>query len=152
MIRRPPSSTRTDTLFPYTTLFRSLLEEGDAALAELIEAHPSADRQQLRQLARNTLDERKRNKPPHAFRELFRLLREVLAQEPGLGIGDSGLVEAQGRRESARSNPQSPIPNPGPHACVPPTVSPSISSDGWPPPTPTPRQPFQTVRPPGRDR
>src|SRR3546814_18057422 len=26
MIRRPPKSTRTDTLFPYTTLFRSLLE------------------------------------------------------------------------------------------------------------------------------
>src|SRR3546814_9810445 len=24
MIRRPPSSTRTDTLFPYTTLFRSV--------------------------------------------------------------------------------------------------------------------------------
>src|SRR3546814_8185472 len=28
MIRRPPRSTRTDTLFPYTTLFRS---EGDVA-------------------------------------------------------------------------------------------------------------------------
>src|SRR3546814_17726989 len=26
MIRRPPRSTRTDTLFPYTTLFRSFLE------------------------------------------------------------------------------------------------------------------------------
>src|SRR3546814_19263196 len=26
MIRRPPRSTRTDTLFPYTTLFRSLQE------------------------------------------------------------------------------------------------------------------------------
>src|SRR3546814_6389478 len=26
MIRRPPGSTRTDTLFPYPTLFRSLLE------------------------------------------------------------------------------------------------------------------------------
>src|SRR3546814_16627654 len=26
MIRRPPRSTRTDTLFPYTTLFRTLLE------------------------------------------------------------------------------------------------------------------------------
>src|SRR3546814_8479577 len=25
MIRRPPRSTRTDTLFPYTTLFRSLM-------------------------------------------------------------------------------------------------------------------------------
>src|SRR3546814_6549208 len=28
MIRRPPRSTRTDTLFPYTTLFRSLIEGG----------------------------------------------------------------------------------------------------------------------------
>src|SRR3546814_17244720 len=27
MIRRPPRSTRTDTLFPYTTLFRSLVRE-----------------------------------------------------------------------------------------------------------------------------
>src|SRR3546814_7195035 len=31
MIRRPPRSTRTDTLFPYTTLFRSDLEEFEAA-------------------------------------------------------------------------------------------------------------------------
>src|SRR3546814_6568820 len=28
MIRRPPRSTRTDTLFPYTTLFRSMLLAG----------------------------------------------------------------------------------------------------------------------------
>src|SRR3546814_5653435 len=28
MIRRPPRSTRTDTLFPYTTLFRSRVAEG----------------------------------------------------------------------------------------------------------------------------
>src|SRR3546814_12973056 len=26
MIRRPPRSTRTDTLFPYTTLFRSVMD------------------------------------------------------------------------------------------------------------------------------
>src|SRR3546814_5507927 len=26
MIRRPPRSTRTDTLFPYTTLFRSIMD------------------------------------------------------------------------------------------------------------------------------
>src|SRR3546814_20904757 len=32
MIRRPPRSTRTDTLFPYTTLFRSILV-GDVAIA-----------------------------------------------------------------------------------------------------------------------
>src|SRR3546814_15606577 len=29
MIRRPPRSTRTDTLFPYTTLFRSLAGDGE---------------------------------------------------------------------------------------------------------------------------
>src|SRR3546814_3765943 len=29
MIRRPPRSTRTDTLFPYTTLFRSLIDHPD---------------------------------------------------------------------------------------------------------------------------
>src|SRR3546814_992804 len=28
MIRRPPRSTRTDTLFPYTTLFRSISSPG----------------------------------------------------------------------------------------------------------------------------
>src|SRR3546814_11932546 len=40
MIRRPPRSTRTDTLFPYTTLFRSLVagEEGDAAGDHLVQA------------------------------------------------------------------------------------------------------------------
>src|SRR3546814_1827276 len=30
MIRRPPRSTRTDTLFPYTTLFRSIDTAGGA--------------------------------------------------------------------------------------------------------------------------
>src|SRR3546814_11448746 len=37
MIRRPPRSTRTDTLFPYTTLFRSPLHRPAAG-------EPSADR------------------------------------------------------------------------------------------------------------
>src|SRR3546814_15811192 len=36
MIRRPPRSTRTDTLFPYTTLFRSaFLDSGPLMLADL---------------------------------------------------------------------------------------------------------------------
>src|SRR3546814_9343687 len=33
MIRRPPRSKRTDTLFPYTTLFRSLRADSDPAAA-----------------------------------------------------------------------------------------------------------------------
>src|SRR3546814_20008525 len=40
MIRRPPRSTRTDTLFPYTTLFRSIRDEcgtGDAN-ADIVDA------------------------------------------------------------------------------------------------------------------
>src|SRR3546814_3886662 len=32
MIRRPPRSTRTDTLFPYTTLVRSLMRPGDTVV------------------------------------------------------------------------------------------------------------------------
>src|SRR3546814_6841950 len=34
MIRRPPRSTRTDTLFPYTTLFRSLADQVDADIED----------------------------------------------------------------------------------------------------------------------
>src|SRR3546814_9855274 len=32
MIRRPPRSTRTDTLFPYTTLFRSFQAPGESSI------------------------------------------------------------------------------------------------------------------------
>src|SRR3546814_10828154 len=35
MIRRPPRSTRTDTLFPYTPLFRSLMPKSSGILAAL---------------------------------------------------------------------------------------------------------------------
>src|SRR3546814_7057914 len=38
MIRRPPRSTRTDTLFPYTTLFRSLEISEQQRLANWFEA------------------------------------------------------------------------------------------------------------------
>src|SRR3546814_14617344 len=38
MIRRPPRSTRTDTLFPYTTLFRSEADRECRAGAHLQEA------------------------------------------------------------------------------------------------------------------
>src|SRR3546814_8565676 len=43
MIRRPPRSTRTDTLFPYTTLFRSV-RDPPAARSQLGDgAGPAAD-------------------------------------------------------------------------------------------------------------
>src|SRR3546814_20739886 len=40
MIRRPPRSTRTDTLLPYTTLFRS--EEGRELVTGEVGVHPVA--------------------------------------------------------------------------------------------------------------
>jgi ribosome-associated protein len=70
-----------------------LLADGDAALAELLAEHPAADRQHLRQLVRNAIDERNRNKPPHAFRELFRELRELLLHG---GEGDEDDEDAHG--------------------------------------------------------
>src|SRR3546814_10190284 len=45
MIRRPPRSTRTDTLFPYTTLFRSAVGAGADITAQRVAA--------VRQLPRN---------------------------------------------------------------------------------------------------
>src|SRR3546814_11716152 len=41
MIRRPPRSTRTDTLFPYTTLFRSVLAAASEALLANADAKAS---------------------------------------------------------------------------------------------------------------
>src|SRR3546814_2374341 len=42
MIRRPPRSTRTDTLFPYTTLFRSRREPSPRRPARPIRRCPAA--------------------------------------------------------------------------------------------------------------
>lgn len=57
-----------------------ILDGGDEGLAEFVALYPTADRQQLRTLARNARAERTANKPPHAFRELFRVLREWMGE------------------------------------------------------------------------
>src|SRR3546814_6250511 len=49
MIRRPPRSTRTDTLFPYTTLFRSAVTLGGDRLPDF------AERRQLPHILRAVL-------------------------------------------------------------------------------------------------
>lgn len=71
----------TATLHRAEALRDSLMgDDGDAAMTDLLAAHPGADRQKLRQLVRNAHEERKRSKPPRAYRELFRELRELMAQ------------------------------------------------------------------------
>src|SRR3546814_13976329 len=56
MIRRPPRSTRTDTLFPYTTLFRS--ENGGAARPGLDRGAATGLLRGLCLLQQRQLDER----------------------------------------------------------------------------------------------
>lgn len=58
-----------------------LLEEGDGALGELADAHPDLDRHHLRQLMRSARDERLHNKPPHSYREIFQILKELFAEQ-----------------------------------------------------------------------
>lgn len=76
---RSDSRRETATLHRFEAMRDRLIEGGDAALAELIDQYPHADRQHLRQLARNAKDERLHNKPLHAYRELFRELKQLLA-------------------------------------------------------------------------
>ncbi|KAF1690379.1 ribosome biogenesis factor YjgA [Pseudoxanthomonas koreensis] len=79
-----------------------LIAEGDAALAGLLEEYPAADRQHLRQLVRNAQEEKLRNKPPRAFRELFQELKRLLAaggataDEAGSGTADDGVEDEFG--------------------------------------------------------
>src|SRR3546814_14788428 len=44
MVRRPPRSTRTDTLFPYTTLFRSVGEESAMNIATTVTSRSVLER------------------------------------------------------------------------------------------------------------
>src|SRR3546814_15993866 len=53
MIRRPPRSTRTDTLFPYTTLFRSKRSGCSANPIELEGANVECGRRRLRKKERH---------------------------------------------------------------------------------------------------
>src|SRR3546814_13052511 len=69
MIRRPPRSTRTDTLFPYTTLFRSactrVADDGQCAFR-----HPT-----MLVHARDTRDGRSRERSEEHTSELQSLMR-----------------------------------------------------------------------------
>src|SRR3546814_299909 len=75
MLRRPPRSTRTDTLFPYTTLFRSQI---------------------------SPRSQRRRPQPRDAARRGRRSL-SAFAEEPGLRIGRG--TDERSRRQAHRNRP-----------------------------------------------
>ena len=59
---------------------RTRLLEDEKVLGEIAAEHPGVDLQQLRQLRRNALKEQEQHKPPKAFREIFRILKELQTQ------------------------------------------------------------------------
>src|SRR3546814_5417755 len=89
MIRRPPRSTRTDTLFPYTTLFRSG------------EGHP-VDQPRQRSFDPAALDEADDIERGLLLAIILQILLDAVAQR---GFADAGA--ADGRSEEHTSELQS---------------------------------------------
>jgi ribosome-associated protein len=70
---------------------RTELLEDERVLATVAETWPGADLQRLRVLRRNAVKEREQDKPPRAFRELFRVLREL---DEGVAPRDEAAEDA----------------------------------------------------------
>src|SRR3546814_10052962 len=78
MIRRPPRSTRTDTLFPYTTLFRSVVRLRVVELEENVEdrlEHRPVHRRRRHQGGRHIGRVRHRSRSEEHTSELQSLMR-----------------------------------------------------------------------------
>lgn len=79
---------------------RNELLDDDKVLGRIAETWPGADLQHLRTLRRNALKEREQSKPPRAFREIFRVLRDL----------DAGVAD-DAESASATSPDESDFPN-----------------------------------------
>src|SRR3546814_11568383 len=83
MTRRPPRATRTDTLFPYTTLFRSVDDQDAFRIAHRFDELLFIDRTEPAQIYHPHLD-------PVGSEALFGLARKIIA----VAIGDDREVGA----------------------------------------------------------
>ena len=61
---------------------REKLLADERALTEFLHKYPQADIQQLRTLIRNAKKETAANKPPKAYREICRLLKQIMTASP----------------------------------------------------------------------
>src|SRR3546814_13489737 len=97
MIRRPPRSTRTDTLFPYTTLFRSLridsidfdLRPTIAGVVALLQPRAEENNDRIRTTVADTV-------PEHLIGDPLRL-RQILSNLLGNAIQftENGSIELE---------------------------------------------------------
>src|SRR3546814_7793275 len=94
MLRRPPMSTRTDTLFPSTTLFRAL---GGEHLAHQLEARA---------------DELRPGPVPVPSDALAVAIGEVVARVVGrIGVDDVDAARLEGRQQIGRAHVCTPVTN-----------------------------------------
>src|SRR3546814_18392530 len=91
MIRRPPRSTRTDTLFPYTTLFRSLDHVLRALVDDQVREVARLDARSVREVDLGTLDGGREDRLLHGVVRALELLaqqrREGGKERSQLGAG-----------------------------------------------------------------
>src|SRR3546814_13060689 len=113
MIRRPPRSTRTDTLFPYTTLFRSG-DRGDGARFE-IDAPPHQRGVIIVGEKRALAADRKIGGEPGEGRGVGHLRLEMIA---GARLDPAGLGAL--RRDAGRPRPPLAAPHPAADTAEPP--------------------------------
>ncbi len=78
---RNKHSQQTAVLHKLETLRDRVVETGDEAIAEVMDLYPQADRQRLRQLARQASKEKQAGKPAKAYREIFQILKNLNNEE-----------------------------------------------------------------------
>lgn len=75
--QKMPSREQTQELHLLESWRESLIEGDEKLLSDIISEHPSVDRQHFRQLVRNAQTERQQNKPPKAYRALYKYLTQI---------------------------------------------------------------------------
>src|SRR3546814_6980832 len=110
MLRRPPISTRTDTLFPYTTLFRSPLLKFKTILPFFrcrekmaVALHIAVSQRRPRLVPVEPAQQEKKLPPPEGVREAKEEFRHVEFGWVCSGAADHGRRPRQGRLQGSRS-------------------------------------------------
>ncbi len=75
--QKQPTKQQTAELHQLEQWRDRLIDGDEKLLTELIDQFPVIDRQHIRQLVRNSVSEKKRNKPPKSYRLLFKYLSEI---------------------------------------------------------------------------
>src|SRR3546814_15603387 len=101
MIRRPPRSTRTDTLFPYTTLFRSIAASAMASPPEAAQPALDGEKEHQAEQRQQRGDDRRlaHAEAAHGAIEQQRQRRDILAAEQR---DDDEVAERTCRRHRKR--------------------------------------------------